>query len=247
MESVFRNRLDAGKRLGAAVSAYISAHPQLSKLDRIVLALPRGGVPVGWQVAQALKCPLDVLLVRKLGVPSFPELAMGAIAGVRGEEDDRHLITVWNDDVLRSYVSPSELNRKDSDVGRVIANQTAELHRRNHLYRQGLPPPTVAGRLCIVVDDGIATGATALAAVRCLRQLGPASVMIAVPVASPDVKGRFLKECDHFVNVLLPRNLSAVGQWYLDFRQTEDNDVVDILNAARATDLASARSRDLPE
>jgi predicted phosphoribosyltransferase len=187
--------------------------------DVIVLALPRGGVPVAYEVARALGAPLDVFLVRKLGVPGHEELAMGAIAsgGVR----------VLNQDVVRMLNVPNEV------IDRVARRELAELARRETAYRDGHPAPDVRGRVVILIDDGLATGATMRAAAEALRQLGPARVVVAVPVAAPETCDEFQQYVDEIVCLLTPEPFHAVGMWYENFEQTTDDEVRELLEEAR--------------
>jgi predicted phosphoribosyltransferase len=206
---LFRDRTDAGRQLAAGLQRYAGRD------DVIVLALPRGGVPVGFEVAQALDAPLDVFLVRKLGVPGHEELAMGAIAsgGVR----------VVNDNAVRFLdLAPEVIERAAEREGR-------ELERRTQAYRDGRPAPAVRGRTVILVDDGLATGSTMRAAVEALRTLGPARVVVAVPVGSPDVCAAFRQVADEVVCAREPEPFYAVGAWYHDFTQTTDDEVRDLL------------------
>jgi putative phosphoribosyl transferase len=201
----FRDRADAGQQLAARLTAY-AGQP-----DMLVLALPRGGVPVAHEVARALPAPLDVFLVRKLGVPGHEELAMGAIAsgGVR----------VLNRDVVEG------LNIPEHVVEAVTARETEELERRERLYRGDRPFPAVAGGSVILVDDGLATGATMRAAVAALRQQGPARLVVAVPVAAVPTCAAFRREVDEIVCLLTPEPFLAVGHWYDDFSPTTDEEV----------------------
>jgi predicted phosphoribosyltransferase len=205
----FRNRTDAGRRLAAKLTDYAD------RGDVLVLALPRGGVPVAFEVAQALGAPLDVFVVRKLGVPGHEELAMGAVAtgGVR----------VLNDDIVRG------LGISDHEIDTVVARELHELARRERLYRGDRPPPDVAGRTVILVDDGLATGATMRAAVAASRQQRPARIVIAVPTASPDTSEALKAEADDVVCAMTPEPFFAVGHWYEDFTQTTDDEVRDLL------------------
>jgi len=207
---VFRDRQEAGEAL-AREFLHASRLP-----DPIILALPRGGVPVGWEIARALAAPLDVLLVRKLGVPGQPELAMGAIAsgGVR----------VMSPEVL-AVVQPS-----DREVERVVAEETLELDRRERIYRGDRPRPEVRGRNVILVDDGVATGSSMLAAIRALRALEPAAIVVAVPVAPPDTWHRLKEEADALVCLLTPEPFHAISLWYESFPQLSDTDVRAILD-----------------
>jgi len=212
MENTFPNRAEAGRRLAEKLEQYAGRD------DVIVLGLPRGGVPVAYEVAQRLGVPLDVFIVRKLGVPGFEELALGAIAsgGVR----------VLNDDVVRVLPNASEL------VESVTARETAELQRREQAYRDGRPPPELRGRVVILVDDGLATGATMRAAVAALRQLGAARIVVAVPVGAADTCRELEEEVDETVCVMAPEWFQAVGQFYEDFSQTSDDEVRELLARA---------------
>ena len=205
MDRRFKDRIEAGRLLGEALRVYAN------RTDVIVLGLPRGGVPVAAEVARVLGAPLDVCLVRKLGAPGQEELAMGAIAssGVR----------VLNADVIRS------LGVSDRAIEAETAREGAELARRERLYRGGRPPLEVRGRTVILVDDGIATGATMLAAIRALRQMSPAAILVAVPVAPPSTLAELEREADQTICLLSEESLVAVGYWYEDFRQTTDREV----------------------
>jgi putative phosphoribosyl transferase len=209
----FKNRVEAGQALARALAEYSG------RRDVTVLALPRGGVPVGYEVAEALGAPLDVFVVRKLGVPGHEELAMGAIAsgGVR----------VPNEDV----VGPFRLSARDID--RVAAREELELSRREREYRGGVAPAEVEGRTVILVDDGLATGASMRAAVKALRQRRPSWLVVAVPVGAPSTCAVFEAEADHVVCARTPDPFYAVGQWYEDFRQTSDEEVRDLVAHAR--------------
>ncbi len=216
MDPFFRDRLEAGKYLAARLSAY------RDRPDVIVLALPRGGVPVANQVAQALHAPLDVFIVRKLGVPGHEELAMGAIAtgGVR----------VLNEEVVESLDIPSYV------VDRVAARELRELARREHAYRDDRPPPDVRNKTVIIVDDGLATGSTMRAAVKALRQQGPAHIVVAVPVAAQSTCDEFRSEVDEIVCAVMPEPFFGVGAWYQDFSQTTDEEVRELLQRAMEND-----------
>ena len=206
---LFANRREAGRILASLLMKY--AHRD----DVIVLALPRGGVPVGFEVARALNVPLDVFIVRKLGVPGHDELAMGAIAtgGVR----------VLNDDVVISLELEPEV------IDAVAAREEKELARRERLYRGARPAPDVHGRTVILVDDGLATGSTMRAAVAALRKQGPARIVVAVPVAAPETCEEFKTEVDEAVCAATPRMFNGVGRWYEDFSQTSDEEVHELL------------------
>jgi putative phosphoribosyl transferase len=192
----------------------------------IVLALPRGGVPVGYEVARALDAPLDVFLVRKLGIPGHQELAMGAIAsgGVR----------VLNRDVVDAFEIPGAV------IDAVAAREQQELERREREYRQGRPAPEVLGRTVILVDDGLATGSTMRAAVLALRQRQPAHIVVAVPVAAPQTCAEFQHEVSEVVCAETPEQFYAVGLWYEDFSQTDDEEIRQLLERARAPHPAAS-------
>ncbi|SDG45716.1 phosphoribosyltransferase [Paraburkholderia phenazinium] len=215
MERIFLNRAAAGRALAQHLQAYAQ------RPDVIVLALPRGGVPVGFEVATALNAPLDVLMVRKLGVPWQTELAMGAIASGGALHVDRRLMR--------------EAGVSEAQFESVLADAQRELARREALYREHQPAADVAGRTAIVVDDGMATGATLLAALRALRGLGeraPAKLVAALPVAPADAEDRLGDAADEFVCALTPPVFFSVGQFYLDFGETTDDDVRALLGAA---------------
>jgi predicted phosphoribosyltransferase len=209
----FENRQTAGAELATRLNAY------KDRKDVIVLGLPRGGVPVAYEIATALGAPLDVFLVRKLGVPGHPELAMGAIAsgGVR----------VLNDEVIGWYGLPQ------SAIDQVASAEQVELTRREGEYRRGQPPLDARGRTVILVDDGLATGSTMKAAVQAVRKLGPDRVVVAVPVGAPDTCRAFAHIADEVVCARMPEPFSAVGLWYRDFDQTTDDEVRDLLEKAR--------------
>jgi predicted phosphoribosyltransferase len=202
----FRNRTEAGRLLGSEVARRIGDHTGI-----IVLGLPRGGVPVAHEVAKALRAPLDVFIVRKLGVPGHEELAMGAIAsgGVR----------VLNEEVLK-YVPLS-----DRAIEAAAARERQELERRERSYRGARPPLDVAGKTVVVVDDGLATGSTMLAAVRALRQMNAGRVVVAVPVGAVQSCERLGAEADQAICLRRPEPFDAVGLWYDDFTQTTDDEV----------------------
>jgi predicted phosphoribosyltransferase len=209
----FHDRREAGRVLAEKLSGY------RGRGDVVVLGLPRGGVPVAYEVARALAAPLDVFLVRKLGVPGHEELAMGAVAsgGVR----------VFNHDVIEG------LGITAAEIEAVAARELAELARRERLYRAGAAPPEVGARTVILIDDGLATGATMRAAIAALRRLQPARVVVAVPVAAPAICEAFRSEADDVVCALTPDPFIAVGRWYVDFEQTTDAEVTALLAAAR--------------
>jgi predicted phosphoribosyltransferase len=205
----FRNRTDAGRQLAEKLAAYAN------RPDVLVLALPRGGVPVAFELARAFGAPLDVFLVRKLGVPGYEELAMGAVAtgGVR----------VLNDEIVRG------LGISEHEIDAVVARELRELSRRDRLYRGDRPLSDVAGRTVILVDDGLATGATMRAAVQALRQQQPGRIVAAVPTASPDTCQVLKAEADDVICAITPEPFFAVGHWYDDFTQTTDDEVQELL------------------
>jgi len=206
----FTNRDEAGRALGKEVARHIG-----KRADAIVLALPRGGVPVGHAVAQAIDAPLDVFIVRKLGVPGHEELAMGAIAsgGVR----------VLNEDVLAQLPMPARV------IDAVAQREQTELERRERAYRGNRPPLDVTNRTVIVVDDGLATGSTMRAAVQALKKMNPRAVIVAVPVAAYDTCEILRREADDVICLHTPEPFRAVGLWYDDFTQTTDEEVHELL------------------
>ncbi|GAA1433078.1 hypothetical protein GCM10009641_22710 [Mycobacterium cookii] len=206
---VFRDRRHAGRVLADELAAY------RGKDGLLVLGLARGGVPVAWEVAMALRAPLDVFLVRKLGVPQWSELAMGALASGGG--------VVMNDNVLTS------LDISDEQISAVVDREAAELVRREHAYRGDRPLADPAGKTVIVVDDGIATGASMLAAVRALRSRGPRSIVVAVPVGAASVCEQLAREADEVVCATMPSDFEAVGQVFVDFHQISDDEVRELL------------------
>ncbi len=212
MPPPFRDRSDAGRRLADA----LAARPGLAA--PLVLALPRGGVPVAAEVARRLGAPLDVLVVRKLGVPGHEELAMGAIA-LGGIE--------YRDDPLIAACGVS-----GPAYTAVLRRERAELNRRERLYRGSRPFAPLAGRTVIVVDDGLATGATMLAAVRALQRQQPGAIIVATPVASPTALARLGPEVDAIVALLAPEDLGGIGEFYADFTQTSDETVRRLLPSA---------------
>jgi putative phosphoribosyl transferase len=202
----FRDRRDAGRKLGEAMR---------TRPGVVVLGLPRGGIPVAYEVARALQAPLDVFLVRKLGVPGHEELAMGAIASGG--------IQVLNDEVVAAlHIAPDT-------IAAVRRAEEQELLRREREYRGGRPPPDVRGRTVILVDDGLATGSTMRAATTAVRQLGPARVVVAVPVGAPATCEALRAEADEVVCLQTPSSFHAVGEFYEDFSQTGDDEVKALL------------------
>jgi predicted phosphoribosyltransferase len=205
----FRDRSEAGRLLAQKLLAYAN------RPDVLVLALPRGGVPVAYEVARALDAPLDVFLVRKLGVPGYEELAMGAVAtgGVR----------VLNDQIVNTLRIPSYV------IDAVAAWEQQELARRERVYRGERPPPDVHGRTVILVDDGLATGATMHAAITALRQQQPARIVVAVPTAAAETCDELRTQVDDVICAITPEPFYAVGLWYEDFSQTTDEEVRELL------------------
>jgi uncharacterized protein (TIGR00369 family) len=222
----FRDRSDAGRQLASRLLP-------LRGEDVVVLGLPRGGVAVAAEVARALRAPLDVILVRKLGVPSQPELGMGAI----GEGDAR----VINADVVR-YAQVSE-----ADIRAVEQRERAELERRIKRFRGDVPPEPLAGRTAVLVDDGIATGSTARAASQVARAQGAARVVLAVPVAPPSASTTLAGDVDELVCLETPERFLAIGEWYEDFSQTRDEEVVSLLRTARAEHTESGQEERVTE
>ena len=217
---IFRNRIDAGQFLASKLTEYAN------RPDVMVLALPRGGVPVAYEVAQKLHAPLDIFVVRKLGVPGHEELAMGAIAsgGVR----------VLNHEVVSYIRIPGSV------IDEVAAAELRELQRREQLYRGPRPPLDVRGRTVIIVDDGLATGSSMRAAVRALRQKEPKEIVVAVPVGARETCDSFKNEVDTMaICAITPEPFQAVGLWYLDFSQTTDEEVHNLLARAEQTRVAA--------
>jgi putative phosphoribosyl transferase len=208
---IFENRADAGRQLAAKLVSYGGG-------DTRILALPRGGVPVGYEVACALNAPLDVFVVRKIGAPGREELAIGAIAsgGVR----------VLNEDTIAALAVDKET------VESITQRELRELRRREEAYRGNLPAPDVEHRTIILVDDGLATGASMYAAVLALRERNPRAIVVAVPVAPPDTCDILQRYVDHLIVVATPEPFRGVGAWYSDFAQISDDDVRAILRTA---------------
>jgi predicted phosphoribosyltransferase len=212
----YKNRSDAGKRLAAKLQIYAR------RPDVVVLGLPRGGIPVAFEVARELQLPLDVFVVRKMGVPGHEELAMGAIAsgGIR----------VLNEDVVRS------LNISRETIESVEKTQSEELKRREQLYRGNRPGLDVRDLTILLVDDGLATGATMRAAVQALRRQKPVSIIVAVPAAAPEACEELGEEADDIVCAITPDPFFSVGSWYQDFSQTTDEEVSQLLYLARKSE-----------
>jgi predicted phosphoribosyltransferase len=206
---LFHDRADAGRQLAERLSAFANRN------DVLVLGLPRGGVPVAYEVASRLVAPLDVFLVRKLGVPGHTELAMGAIAPGGVE--------VLNHDVI------VELGISAATVAGIAASERLELDRRDSVFRGGRPMPELSGKTVILVDDGLATGATMEAAVAALRRIGPAEIVVAVPVGARETCERLAGLADELLCLATPAPFNAVGQWYENFSQTTDEEVKELL------------------
>ena len=209
---LFHDRHDAGRALAARLVAYETENP-------VVLALPRGGVPVGYEVAVALKAPLDVALVRRLGMPFHPELALGAVVGAHPPE------IVINDEIRAAWHVSDEYLREES------ARQLNEIERQRLLYRPDRPPVSIVDATVIVVDDGIATGATAKAVLLALRRGRPRRVVLAVPVAPPLALDELAEVADHVMALAAPADFEAVGDYYDDFHQTSDDEVLALLKS----------------
>jgi len=209
---IFRDRIEAGQILAQYLRQYAN------RPDVIVLALPRGGVPVAYPVAEALNAPLDIIIVQKLGAPGQQELAIGAIAsgGIR----------VINQRVVQ------QLGISQEEIDSITSHELEELERRERLYRGNRPPVEVKGRIVILIDDGLATGSSIRAAVAALRQRKPAQVVAAVPVASESTCEELRHEVDHVVCAMTPVPFFAVGQWYQDFSPTKDEEVRELLDRA---------------
>lgn len=211
---MFKSRKDAGRQLAARLGAYKGQNP-------VVVALPRGGVPVGYEVALALEAPLDIVVVRKLGAPGQPELGIGAVV------DGDHPQSVLNEDVMQA------LNVSTAYLDREVAHELQEIRRRLERYRAGQPPEPLEGRTVIMVDDGIATGGSMRAAVRGVRRAQPKRLVLAVPVAPPETVASLRPEVDDLLCLSTPMFFHAVGQFYENFGQTTDDEVVQLLAAAR--------------
>lgn len=218
MDYPFRDRMEGGRLLAQRLTQYANRE------DAIVLALPRGGVPVGFEVARALHAPLDVFVVRKLGVPGHEELAMGAIASGG--------VLVLEPEVVEQLAIPSYV------ISEVAAREQRELLRREREYRDDRPEPDLRGRTAILVDDGLATGSTMRAAVKALRKRQPAKIVVAVPVAAPSSCAELAPEVDEIVCARAPEDFRAVGEWYEEFGQTTDEEVRELLQAALRARIA---------
>src|SRR3989475_7100396 len=222
---IYRNRSDAGKHLAARLAKYANRD------DVLVLALPRGGVPVGFEVAKQLRAPMDIFLVRKLGVPGHEELAMGAIStgGVQ----------VLNDDVVDYLRIPGEV------IDAVAADELRELERRERAYRGDRPEPDVQGKTVILIDDGLATGSTMRAAAAALRQKNPARIIVAVPVSASQTCDEYRMGVDEIICAKTPEPFHGVGLWYEDFTQTTDDEVRELLETLQAIHADEEDNREL--
>lgn len=209
---LYRNRIEAGELLASALLNY------KNNPDVIVLALPRGGVPVAFQVAERLNVPLDIFLVRKLGVPGYEELAMGAIAS--GD------VEVYNEDILR------EMHISSAAIAAVKAQELKTLMEREKLYRGNRPKLPLKNKIIILIDDGIATGATIRAAIKALKKLNCQKIIVATPVAPPDTCQQLRREVDDVISLEMPMPFFAIGNWYQDFSQTSDQEVQTLMQKA---------------
>ena len=222
LQARYADRVEAGRELAAGLREYAGRD------DVVVLALPRGGIPVAFEVARELGAPLDVILVRKLGLPEQPELAMGAIAsgGVR----------ILNEDVVRATAVSRET------IEEVAAREGEELARRERLYRGERPPPAIEGKVAILVDDGLATGSTMLAAIGALRRQRPARIVVAAPIAPPETCEELRREADDVVCVRTPEPFLAIGAWYERFPQVSDDEIRNLLARADGQRPAAPRT-----
>lgn len=214
----FRNREDAGKKLAQELKEY-AENPNV-----IVLALPRGGVPVGFEVSKELRAPMDIFLVRKLGAPGHEELAMGAIAPGKSR--------VLNNDVV------SMLGISDEQIAKIEEKELKELNRRLHAYRGDRPEPNLTGKIVLLVDDGLATGASMQVAVEAVRNADPEKIVVGIPTAASDSVNRIKKIADEVISVIIPTRFFGVGAWYDNFDQTTDDEVREILEEAASMGLA---------
>lgn len=217
----FQNRREAGRRLSAALRRFAPADP-------VILALPRGGVPVAFEVANALGAELDLLFVRKIGAPGYEELGIGAIV------DGAHPQLVLNEDIMRQLAPSPEYLRAE------MRRQLAEIERRRQAYKRGRPPVELARRTVIIVDDGIATGGTIKAALKAVRKVHPTRLILAVPLAPRETIAELQSECDEIVCLAQPDPFYAVGAHYADFTQTSDDEVIELLSRARDRVIAES-------
>lgn len=209
---IYEDRHDAGIKLAEKLTKYKNDQP-------VIMALPRGGVIIGYEVAKMLNAPLDIIVARKLGTPFQPELGIGAIA-----PND---IRILNNELIKL------LNIPESEIENIIQTETTEMNRRIDFYRKDLPQVDLKDKVVIIVDDGLATGVSTNAAVLAIRQMKPKKIILAVPVAPPNTASRFKKEIDEFLCLNQPPDFYAVGYYYNDFSQTTDEEVVDLLQKAK--------------
>lgn len=209
---IFRDRQNAGQQLAHKLIKYKDEKP-------VVIALPRGGVVIGYEVAKALNAPLDVIVSRKIGAPLQPEFGIGAIApnGVR-------VLDIKSIKLVRA---------SEAEIEKIIELETAEMKRRIKVYRGDAPPPDLSGKSVILVDDGLATGVTAMAAILSIKQMNPEKIILAVPVSPPDTANKFRQEVDEFICLSEPQNFFAVGAHYEDFEQVTDKQVIDLLRQSK--------------
>jgi predicted phosphoribosyltransferase len=225
----FHDHRQAGQQLATALVKWMAEH---RATDPVVLALPRGGVPVAAEVARSLGVPLDVLVARKIGVPGSPEVGIGAIAGEEPPVYDRQSLQM--------------LGMAEDELAADVARERTELHRREYLYRGGRPAPAVEGRTVLVVDDGLATGVTARAALRSLRRANPARLVLAAPVCAPEAAEAVLEEADDLVCLDRPPSFRSVGEWYEEFPQVSDDEVIATLRGFEAEHFRSDTDIPLP-
>lgn len=216
----FRDRFDAGRRLAAELNEFAG------RPDVLVLAIPRGGVAVGFEVARLLRLPLDVFIVRKIGAEHMPELAVGALASGG--------VQLIDDSIVRAVKMSQE------SVDRIIARERTELERRESVYRGTRPPAEVHGKTVLLIDDGVATGASMRVAIAALRRRSPAQIVVAVPIVDLSVVPVLAGEADGVIAVSTPSHLGAVGEWYAEFDQTTDEEVVELLRRAGERGYPSA-------
>jgi len=220
LQTTLPNRAEAGRRLVEPLLKYAN------RPDVIILALPRGGVPVAYEVATALNVRLDLMLVRKLGVPSHPEFAMGAIASGG--------VQILNDDALRAH----PIDRASFEA--VVAREAQELSRREKAYRGNRPPPQLKDQVVILIDDGLATGSSMMAAIHAVRMQAPERIVVAVPVAPRETVEDLSMQVDEVICPLIPEWMMSIGYWYLDFSQTSDEEVIDLMQRAWQRELPGA-------
>lgn len=213
---IFKNRQEAGQKLAKVLIKYLHASD-----DLIILGMPRGGVVVAYEIAKELKAPLDIIVSRKVGMPSFPEYAIGAVA-----PDD---IYVFNKEATSNFLSSDGMQMT---IKTIADREMEEANRRIKLYRKDKPPLDLKGKTAIIVDDGVATGLSAIAAIRAARKMQPKRIIFACGVAAKDSVKLLEKEVDEVISLSVPENFHAVGQWYKDFGQTTDEEVIDLLSLA---------------